>query len=91
MFDKHSSARLLPFVLSEISMSKSLVRDVLAKRSARELAMLACKPFSEQTERVMNSRKRGVVMLIKRLQYFRRLLVFANLSLLSLLSAVKHV
>ena len=43
--------------------------------------MLACKPFSEQTKRVMNSRKRGVVMLIKRLQYFRRLLVFANLSL----------
>ena len=33
--------------------------------------MLACKPFSEQTKRVMNSRKRGVIMLIKRLQYFR--------------------
>ena len=90
MFDKHWSARSLPFVLSESSirnfwalklLSKSLERDVLVKKSARELALLACKPFSEQTKRVMNSRKRGVVMLIKRLQYFRRLLVFANLSL----------
>ena len=34
------------------------------KKSARELAVLACKPFSEQTKRVMNSRKRGVVMLM---------------------------
>ena len=90
MLDKHSSARSLPFVLSESSirnfwvlklLSKSLERDVLVKKSARELALLACKPFSEQTKRVMNSRKRGVIMLIKRLQYFRRLLVFANLSL----------
>ena len=90
MFDKHWSARSLPFVLSESSirnfwalklLSKSLERDVLVKKSARELALLACKPFSEQTKRVMNSRKRGVIMLIKRLQYFRRLLVFANLSL----------
>ena len=99
-FDKPSSARSIPFVLSEISMRnfwarrllwKSLDRDLLVKKSARELAMLACKPFSEQTKCVMNSRKRGVVMLIKRLQYFRRLLVFANLPLFSLLWAFNHV
>ena len=66
MLDKHSSARSLPFVSSEISMrnirtlkplSKPLKRDVLVKTSARELALLTCEPFSEQTKRVVNFRK----------------------------------
>ena len=50
MFHKHSSARSLTFVFSEMSMrncrtpkllSKPLERDVLGKNSARELAMPA--------------------------------------------------
>ena len=70
MLDKHSSERLLPFVFSEISMrniralkllSKPLEREVLVKNSAQELGVLACKTFSEQTKRVENSRKQGVL------------------------------
>ena len=41
-------------------LSKPLERDVFVKNSARELAMLACEPFSEQTKRVVNS-KQGVL------------------------------
>ena len=55
MLDKHSSARSLTFVFSEMMqhsrtlklLSKRLERDVLVENSARELAMLACEPFSE--------------------------------------------
>ena len=70
MLDKHSSARSVHLVFSEIAMrnirapkllSKPLERDVLVKNSARELGMLACKTFSEQTKRVVNSRKQGVL------------------------------
>ena len=69
MLDKHSSVRSLPFVFSEIVMrnralkllSKPLERDLLVKNSARELGMLVCKTFSEQTKRVVNSRKQGVL------------------------------
>ena len=70
MLDKHSSARSVPLVFSEISMrnirapkllSKHLERDVLVKNSARELSMLVCKTFSEQTKRVVNPRKQGVL------------------------------
>ena len=70
MLDKHSSARSVPFVFSKISvrniralklLSKPWERDVLVKNSARELGMLACKTFSEQTKRVVNLRKQGVL------------------------------
>ena len=70
MLDKHSSAKSLPFVFSEISIrniralklfSKPLERDVLVKNSARELGVLPCKTFSEQIKRVVNSRKQGVL------------------------------
>ena len=66
MLDKHSSARSVPFVSSKISvrniralklLSKPWERDVLVKNLARELGMLACKTFSEQTKRVVNPRK----------------------------------
>ena len=69
MLDKHSSAKSLPFVFSEISIrnralklfSKPLERDVLVKNSARELGVLVCKTFSEQTKRVVNSKKQDVL------------------------------
>ena len=70
MLDKHSSARSVPFVFSKISvrniralklLSKPWERDVLVKNLARELGMLACKTFSEQTKRVVNLRKQGVL------------------------------
>ena len=66
MLDKHSSARSLPFVFSEILtrniralklLSKTLERDVLVKNSAEELVMLACKPFS------LDSKMQGVICL----------------------------
>ena len=68
MLDKYSNARSVPF--SYISMrniralkplSKPLERDVFVKNSARELGILACKKISEQTKRVVNSRKQGVL------------------------------
>ena len=64
MLVKHSSARWLAFVFSKMSMrnlrtfkllSKPLERDVIVENW--ELAMLTCEPFSEQTKRVVNSRK----------------------------------
>ena len=69
MLDKHSSARSVPFVFSKISvrnralklLSKPWERDVLVKNLARELGMLACKTFSEQTKRVVNLRRQGVL------------------------------
>ena len=70
MLDKHSSARSVPFVFSKISvrnikalklLSKPWERDVLVKNLARELDMLTCKTFSEQTKRVVNPRKQGVL------------------------------
>ena len=70
MLDKHSSARSVPFVFSKISvrniralklLSKPWERDVLVKNLARELGMLACKTFPEQTKRVVNPRKQGVL------------------------------
>ena len=41
-------------------LSKPLERDAFVKNSTRELGMFACKKFSEQTKRVVNSRKQGV-------------------------------
>ena len=70
MLDKHSSARSVSFVFSKISvrniralklLSKPWERDVPVKNLARELGMLACKTFSEQTKRVVNPRKQGVL------------------------------
>ena len=64
MLVKHSSARWLAFVFSKMYMrnlrtfkllSKPLERDVIVENW--ELAMLTCEPFSEQTKRVVNSRK----------------------------------
>ena len=64
MLVKHSSARWLAFVFSKMSMrnlrtfkllSKPLERDVIVENW--ELAMLTYEPFSEQTKRVVNSRK----------------------------------
>ena len=42
-------------------LSKPFETDVLVKNSARKFAMLACEPFSEQTKRVVNSRKQGML------------------------------
>ena len=65
MLDRHSSERLIEISMRNIRapklLSKPLERDVLVKNSARELGVLACKTFSEQTKRVVNSRKQGVL------------------------------
>ena len=51
VFSKMSMRNLRTFKL----MSKPLERDVIVENW--ELAMLTCEPFSEQTKRVVNSRK----------------------------------
>lgn len=63
-------------------LSKPLERDVFVKNSTRELGMLACKKFSEQTKRVENSRKQGVY--VDQTVVIFRSLLFINLPLLSL-------
>ena len=72
-------------------LSKPLERDVFVKNSTRELGMLACKKFSEQTKRVVNSRKQGVhvdqtVVIFPLLACLHKSTAFV-----SHLSAVNHV
>ena len=68
MLDKHSSAGSLAFVYSEMSIRNFRTLKLLSKHLEEKyfwkiglgLTMLACEPFSEQTKRVVNSKKKAV-------------------------------
>ena len=72
-------------------LSKPLERDVFVKNSTRELGMLACKKFSEQTKRVENSRKQGVYVDQTVVIFPLFVCLHKSTAFISLLSAVNHV
>ena len=72
-------------------LSKPLERDVFMKNSTRELGMLACKKFSEQTKRVENSRKQGVYVDQTVVIFPLLACLHKSTAFISLLSAVNHV
>ena len=72
-------------------LSKPLERDVFVKNSTRELGMLACKKFSEQTKRVANSRKQGVYVDQTVVIFPLLACLHKSSAFISLLSAVNHV
>ena len=72
-------------------LSKPLERDVFMKNSTRELGMLACKKFSEQTKRVENSRKQGVYVDQTVVIFPLLACLHKSTAFVSLLSAVNHV
>lgn len=72
-------------------LSKPLERDVFVKNSTRELGMLACKKFSEQTKRVENSRKQGVYVDQTVVIFPLFACLHKSTAFISLLSAVNHV
>ena len=72
-------------------LSKPLEREVFVKNSTRELGMLACKKFSEQTKRVENSRKQGVYVDQTVVIFPLFACLHKSTAFISLLSAVNHV
>ena len=72
-------------------LSKPLERDVFVKNSTRELGMLVCKKFSEQTKRVENSRKQGVYVDQTVVIFPLFACLHKSTTFISLLSAVNHV
>ena len=72
-------------------LSKPLERDVFVKNSTRELGMLACKKFSEETKRVENSRKQGVYVDQTVVIFPLFACLHKSTAFISLLSAVNHV
>ena len=72
-------------------LSKPLERDVFVKNSTRELGMLACKKFSEQTKRVEDSRKQGVYVDQTVVIFPLFACLHKSTAFISLLSAVNHV